>query len=231
MIIRLRELRIEPQFYALDYLEALCERTMVEFCTAIYGQELVPVPTDVLTQLLQRDTSVLNLFAPLDSGINGMTTMYGDERRPCVDIASELSRQWFRENRLRTTLAHEYAHVLLHAPLWRAQCMAESQESETLIAQACRRDTVEDHIHRNGDRIEWQAGYISGALLMPRRRIDLLVAQFLSTHSCRAPLSAGSADAEQLVELVSIGFRVSRHGARYRLERLGLISDQLQAGV
>jgi IrrE N-terminal-like domain len=227
---RPRELRIEPQFYSLDYLEELCERTMVEFCTATYGQELVPVPTDVLTQLLQRDTSVLNLFAPLDAGINGMTTMFGSERWPRVDIASELSRQWFRENRLRTTLAHEYAHVLLHAPLWRAQCMAERQTGEALIAQACRRDTVEDHLHRSGDRIEWQAGYISGALLMPKRRVDLLVARFLSTHACRAPLSAGSADAEELVELVSIGFRVSRHAARYRLERLGVVSDEMQAG-
>ena len=37
--------------------------------------------------------------------------MFGSDRRPRVDIAAELSRQWFRENRrLRTTRAHEYAH-------------------------------------------------------------------------------------------------------------------------
>jgi len=48
------------------------------------------------------------------------------------------------------------------------------QEGESLIAQACMREAVEDNPPR-GDRIEWQAGYISGALLMPKRRVDLLV--------------------------------------------------------
>jgi len=139
---RPREWRIEPEYYSRDYLEELCERAIIEFCIESYGQELAPLPTDVLTQLLERDTSVLNLYAALDDGVNGMTTMFGSDRRPRVDIAAELSRQWFRENRLRTTLAHEYAHVLLHAPLWRAQCMAGGHEGEALIAQACRRETV-----------------------------------------------------------------------------------------
>ncbi len=137
MIIRLSEWRIEPPFYALDYFEQLCERAVVEFCNEFYGQELAPLPTDVLTQLVERHTSVLNLYATLDEGIEGMTTMFGNECRPQVDIAAELSRQWFRENRLRTTLAHELAHVLLHVPLWRAQCVAAGQPGEARIAQAC----------------------------------------------------------------------------------------------
>jgi len=189
-----------------------------------YGQELTPLPTDVLTQLLERYTSILNLYAELNDGINGVTTMFGSERLPRVDIAAELSRQWFRENRLRTTLAHELAHVLLHSPLWRAQCLAERQKGETLIAQACRREAVEDNAPRS-DRIEWQAGYICGALLMPMRRIDLLVARFLSTQPGSPVLVAGSADAEELVERVTIGFLA----ARVRLGRLGVIKDDMPA--
>ncbi len=56
MIIRLSEWRIEPQFYALDYFEQLCERTVVEFCNEFYGQELAPLPTVMLTQLVERLT-------------------------------------------------------------------------------------------------------------------------------------------------------------------------------
>ena len=220
------EWRIEPRFYSREYLEELCERTLTEFCMETYGQELTPLPTDVLTQLLERHTSILNLYAELDDGINGVTTMFGSERLPRVDIAAELSRQWFRENRLRTTLAHELAHILLHSPLWRAQCMAAGQKGETLIAQACRREAVEDNAPRS-DRIEWQAGYICGALLMPKRRIDLLVARFLSTQPGSPVLVAGSADAEELVERVTIGFRVSRLAARVRLGRLGVITDEI----
>jgi Zn-dependent peptidase ImmA (M78 family) len=155
--------------------------------------------------------------------------MYGSDRLPRVDIAAELSRQWFRENRLRTTLAHELAHILLHSPLWRAQCMAAGQKDEALIAQACRRETVEDNAPPRGDRIEWQAGYICGAVLMPKRRIDLLVGTFLSTPSVSPVLLAGSADAEELVERVTIAFRVSRQAARVRLGRLGVIRDDMLA--
>ena len=222
------ESRIEPPFYSREYLEELCERTLTEFCMETYGQELTPLPTDVLTQLLERYTSILNLYAELDDGINGVTTMFGSERLPRVDIAAELSRQWFRENRLRTTLAHELAHVLLHSPLWRAQCIAAGQKGEALIAQACRRETIEDNAPRC-DRIEWQAGYLCGALLMPKRRIDLLVARFLSTLSGSPVLVAGSADAEELVERVTIGFRVSRLAARVRLGQLGVIRDDMPA--
>jgi IrrE N-terminal-like domain len=232
VIIRLSEWRIEPQFYPLDYFEQLCERAVVEFCNDFYGQELAPLPTDVLTQLLERHTSVLNLYAALDEGIEGMTTMFGNECRPQVDIAAELSRQWFRENRLRTTLAHELAHVLLHAPLWRAQCAAAGRPGEARIAQACRRETIEDHASRNerSDRIEWQARYIGGALLMPKRRLDRLVSRFLSSYSTAPVLVAGSAEAEELVERVSIGFRVSRDAARVRLRRVGVVRDDTSAG-
>jgi len=218
------EWRIEPRFYALDYFEQLCERAVVGYCIEKYGQELTPLPTDVLTQMLERYASVLNLFATLDEGIDGVTTMFGSERRPEVEISGGLSRQWFRENRLRTTLAHELAHVLLHAPLWRAQCMAAGHQGEGRIAQACRREAVADHAPRS-DRIEWQAGYICGALLMPKRRVDLLVDRFRSTCSTSPVLVAGSAEAEELVERVAIGFRVSRRAARVRLRRLGVVRD------
>lgn len=102
--------------------------------------------------------------------------------------------------------------------------MAAGQKGEALIAQACRREAVEDNGPRS-DRIEWQAGYICGALLMPKRRIDLLVGRFQSTHFGSPVLVAGSADVEELVERVTIGFRVSRLAARVRLGRLGVITD------
>jgi hypothetical protein len=38
---------------------------------------------------------------------------------------------------------------------------------------------------------------------------------------------AGSTDAEELVERVTIGFRVSRLAARVRLGRLGVITDEI----
>ena len=71
MSTRPTEWRIEPQYYSHDYLEELCERTVIEFCIETRGQKLAPLPTDVLTQLLERDTSVLNLCATLDDASMG----------------------------------------------------------------------------------------------------------------------------------------------------------------
>jgi Zn-dependent peptidase ImmA (M78 family) len=104
--------------------------------------------------------------------------------------------------------------------------MAAGQKVEALTAQACRRETIEDNAPRS-DRIEWQAGYICGALLMPKRRIELLVRRFLSMQSGSPLLVAGSTDAEELVERVTISFRVSRLAARVRLGRLGVITDEI----
>ena len=106
-------------------------------------------------------------------------------------------------------------------------CLAAGHSGEARIAQACRRETVEDHAPRNDriDRVEWQARYLGGALLMPKRRLDRLVGRFLSTFSTAPVLVAGSAEAEELVERVSIGFRVSRDAARVRLSRVGVVRD------
>ncbi len=68
-----------------------------------------------------------------------------------------------RGEQLRTTLAH----VLLHARLW-AQNRVASGPHRCLRQTLLPRSTTMDWM-------EWQAGYVSGALLMPRSRVKLLV--------------------------------------------------------
>jgi hypothetical protein len=51
--------------YEIDELEQLCERTLTEFLTEVYGQALIPVPTEALTILIERDAADLDLYADL----------------------------------------------------------------------------------------------------------------------------------------------------------------------
>ncbi len=76
------------------------------------------IPTNALIVLVEQYTEDLGLFADLSgegAGVQGVTEFFtGGKPR----IARELSKQTWRSHRLRTTLAQEYGHVRLHAPLW-----------------------------------------------------------------------------------------------------------------
>src|SRR4051812_7822660 len=87
------------------------------------GGIVLPIPTDALTKLIERDAADLDLYADLSSAgsagsdVEGVTTFIRGEK-PRVHIAAELSEQERLVHRLRTTLTHEYGHVWLHNPLW-----------------------------------------------------------------------------------------------------------------
>jgi hypothetical protein len=42
-----------PVYYRRDQLDDQCEQIIVGFCMARYGQELNPIPTEALLQLLE----------------------------------------------------------------------------------------------------------------------------------------------------------------------------------
>jgi Zn-dependent peptidase ImmA (M78 family) len=85
-----------------------------------------------------------------------------------VSISIDLTEDTRRENRLRTTLTHEYGHVRFHAYLWDIEppspdLLRRLPNGNKII---CKRDTMIDA--KQTDWMEWQAGYICGAILMPK---------------------------------------------------------------
>jgi len=72
--------------------------------------------------------------------------------------------------------------------------------------------------------MEWQAGYMSGALLMPRSRVKLLVEAFLKDAGAQLPLALESEDASELKQRMSVAFDVSHEAAGVRLLKLGRLS-------
>jgi hypothetical protein len=80
----------EPQLYTREQLDELCEQIILQFCMDRYGQELNPVPTQVLLQLLEEHAHDVDQLAELPQGIQGVTLYYWD-RKPDVKIAAELT--------------------------------------------------------------------------------------------------------------------------------------------
>jgi hypothetical protein len=208
----------ERPHYELDELEEECERTAFTFLEEQYGQVLIPIPTNALVVLIEQYAEDLDLFADLSgegAGVQGVTEFF-TSGKPQVRIARELSKQFWRAHRLRTTLAHEYGHVLPHARLW-AQNGVASGPHRCLRQTLLPRSTTTDWM-------EWQAGYVSGALLMPRSRVKLLVEAFVKDANAKLPLDLESEDTSELKQRMSVAFDVSSEAAGVRLLKLGHLS-------
>lgn len=207
--------------WEFDELERRCEEIMKPFLEERYGQVPARVPTDALTVLIEREAEELDLHAALEAGaeneeIHGVTWFFPGAR-PKVQINRNLRREFRRANRYRTTLAHEYGHILLHAWLY-DRFRREPRKREPL---RCYSRTVQAGIDRVADWMEWQAGYVCGALLMPKSRVDLLAAAFGRERGVSAPPAPESVDGRALIRRLTDLFDVSREAARIRLLKLG----------
>ena len=98
--------QLRPVYYTRDQLDELCEKIVVDFCMARYGQESNTIPTEAHLQLLEEYAHDVDQMADLPDVRNGVAEYYWD-RKPTVKIDARLTQQQWRENRRRTTLCHE----------------------------------------------------------------------------------------------------------------------------
>ncbi len=217
--------------YDADELDQECEALVSAFLRARYGRVAYPLRTDDLTVLVEQETSDLDLYADLSAEgaeTEGVTEFVAGVR-PRVRITRALSEDPAREHRLRTTLAHELGHVRFHAFLWAstapagmARLPAGPAGGATLPNPRCRRRTILGATP--SDWLEWQAGYASGAVLMPAGALDRLARQVLRTSHRSLPLTPDTARAQDLISGVQAAFNVSREAARVRLVQRGYVA-------
>lgn len=211
-------------WYEAREIDALCERRIERFLHTRHSVISYPVSTDDLTVLIEQEASDLDLFADLagqgdtDTGIEGITTFYRD-RCPRVQIARDLSHEPHRQARLRTTLAHELGHVLLHDF---ARQDDQGMEPGARLAPVPPVACTPTVLNRGQvDWMEWQASYACGALLMPRSALQEVVTPLLARIGVPPPVSG--LEAGRLGERVQGHFLVSEAAARVRLRQLGYL--------
>jgi hypothetical protein len=201
------------------------ERACTDFLQKKYGKVDYPISTDDLTTLIEQDVADLDQYAdlsPYGDGVEGMTE-FPRSGKPRVAISHNAHRY---ENRLRTTLAHEYGHVRLHAPLFvlgdRQLKLGQNRKPNAIY---CLRDAMLPAGKR--DWMEWQAGYASGAALMPKTPVTRLVAQIQERFGVYGAVSPESAGGQSLISAVMDRFSVSRDAAVVRLKILGFLGIEL----
>lgn len=212
--------------YKPEELDRECEVIITTFLKKLRGSIDFPVQTEDLKTLIERDASDLDTYADLavyGADVEGVTE-FQPGKKPTVRIASYLTEDDRRENRLRTTLTHEYGHVRFHSYLFEA----EQPQAELLRREPnrdkiiCKRDSMINAAQT--DWMEWQAGYVCGALLMPKSAIVAVCGKFSDQHKLYGPVSLQTPDGSALIASVSTTFQVSNDTARVRMLKLGLVT-------
>jgi hypothetical protein len=213
--------------YLPDELDSECENVILAFLKKKYGKVEFPINTDDLTVLIEEQAD-LDGYADLSTeghGVEGMTE-FQSGKRPLVKIADGLNASHL-ENRLRTTLTHEYGHVHFHRFLFEeAPGKPGSLFGAAPAAQGnkCHRDNIIGAAER--DWMEWQAGYACGALLMPVSALMDTVLQYRQDHHLPyTKLSLQSDEGRQLITTVASAFQTSSDAARVRLLKKGILLD------
>lgn len=210
----------ERPHYEGHELDNMFEKIVVDFLRQKHGKISFPIDTEDLKSLIERDVSDLDQYADLSSfgpGVEGLTE-FPRVGKPRVFVSADAHKI---ENRLRTTLTHEYGHVRLHGYLFASNDRRLGVEpGQKANAIYCKRDTIISA--GKADWMEWQAGYACGAILMPRRFVEREV-QHLCAVGSPGPVSAGSPVANSLINKIADMFAVSRDASRVRLSVLGYL--------
>jgi hypothetical protein len=139
---------IKRPYFKSEELDDQCERIIKECMDRCSSGFRLPIPTDEIVRMIEPDADDLDIYADLPEGLDGFTEFLVD-RKPRVQVSARRSDPR-NENRLRTTLGHEYGHVWFHAPLWR-QSGKHADRRPATPSWVCHRDTIRDRSRKGLD--------------------------------------------------------------------------------
>lgn len=213
--------------YKPEELDRECETIISGYLKDLYGEIQYPAKTEDLKKLIERDAEYLDVYANLaeyGSDVEGVTE-FRPRRKPRVLISAPLTENEHRENRLRTTLTHEYGHVRFHSYLWEVEPLPSNllHQQPNRDKIICKRGTIINAVQT--DWMEWQAGYICGAILMPKSVVVKLCREYAEKQGLYGMVSQQTVHGQSLVACIVTAFQVSEDAARVRLFKLGLLTD------
>lgn len=220
---------VKRPHFEIAELDRDCESIVTGYLRNKYGAVQFPITTDDLTILHEGEVDDLDLYADLSEfgeTVEGVT-IFSRHGKPSVRIAGILADDASRENRLRTTLTHEFGHVRFHAYLWNSAIMeldfgsSGKAKPPSDNRQICKRETLVDA--PMVDWMEWQAGHVCGAILMPASRVRKMISEAFKDEIAASVCTPLTVAGKKAIQMVKENFLVSQDAARVRLLRLGLL--------
>ncbi len=203
-------------YYEGNELDHECEGIVVAFLTKRHGRVDYPISTNDLCVLIEQSTTDFDEWADLSNDgadVQGKT-IFSRRGKPSVYVSAALQEP-HRENRRRTTLTHELGHARIHnylVGLEAAPAPACCTQKNILGASAV-------------DWLEWQAGYCSGAFLMPISPLRRAIRDAKRVVGFTGTPTPASPAGQELIHRIHQSFQVSADAARVRLLQLGLLAE------
>lgn len=205
------------------FKDAEIERMCVDALRAV---NLLPTSPEAIRvdRFIEKKFGVAPKYEDLPGGLLGLT-IFTDGKVADVIVARALDTDatTMAERRIRSTLAHEAGHGLMHAHLFAVETSGTPLFGDfsepTKPRVLCREDGSSSPRQYTGEWWEFQANKAIGALLLPRQLVDQAVEKFLTETAMGLKVFDHSRSETAARELADI-FDVNPAVARIRLDQL-----------
>ncbi len=214
-------------YYDLKDVERMCvaELRMIGLCPE------KPAPIRIDRFLEKRFGSAIVRYDTVPAGILGYT-IFGPKgvQRIVIDRSLDEDGSAMAERRIRTTMAHEGGHGLLHVHLF-------GPNSEPLFGDftdpdkpkiMCRDELKAGHSSYNGNWWEYQANMAMGILLLPHHLVEMALEPFFVPCGLLGIGRLDDSHRDEAVRTLAETFNVNPVVARYRLNELYPVNSGAQ---
>ncbi len=223
----------EKLFFKPKEIEQICQDEL-ERCD-LYPSEPMPIRID---RFVEKRFKVCPSYEDLPPGLLGFT-LFRDTGVEQIVVARALDEEGTQraERRVRTTLAHESGHGLLHAHLFASGARPEPLFGDGIAADApkilCRDDGVSSveagAIRKPSYRWwEFQANLAMSTLLLPKSLVEQALQSLLTRQGMLDNESLAVERREPAIRLLSDTFDVNSVVARIRLDGLYPLGSERQ---
>jgi hypothetical protein len=214
----------EQPFYKTAEIESICTEELQKL--KLYPSDPAPVRID---RFIEKRFGVRPTYEDLPKGLLGFTK-FGAQGVVEIVIAKALDEEGTvpAERRLRSTLAHEGGHGLLHAHLFAFGTRPDSLFGDGLASDSPKILCRDGGVFEPGPAAkkppyrwwEFQANQAMGALLLPKALVERAVTPMLVAQGLLGLQTLADDRRERTIRLVAETFNVNPIVARIRLDAL-----------
>ncbi len=215
-------------WYEQEEIDKLCQDIICDFLRSRNCEIAFPVSTSDLTVLVEQHTSDLDHAADLSmrgSGVEGVTDfVIGAKPVVLIDEKLSMSDDLWAQYRFRSTMMHEFGHVIFHDALV-PLVLDTVVFNETNLTRSCSCNETSMSLPQHVDWMEWQASYAASAFLMPVDSLLSLTNKLLKEWRAKGRMCVQSPTGKDIISQVKKTFCVSPSAAKVRLLQLEVLSE------
>jgi len=224
----------EADYYSEDEIDSLCLDELQK--AGLLPSSPAPIRID---RFVEKRFDVTPQYDDLGDGVLGLT-VFGPKGVQAVIVTRSLDEEKTQvaERRIRSTIAHEAGHGLLHAHLFVLQAGGRplfGDFSDPQSPKVLCRDTADSQGRQkaryDGRWWEFQANSVMGSLLLPRPLVEQALEPFLAERGSLGGKTLDNTRREEAARHLSQIFDTNPVVARLRLDRLYPTTNEMQLSL